>query len=59
MDESKKIRVLIADDHLILRTGLRSIIEAEPDMLVAAEATDGRQAVEDTSSINRTFSCWT
>lgn len=42
----KKIRVLIADDHLILRTGLRSIIEMQRDMEVAAEAVNGQEAVD-------------
>lgn len=39
------IKVLLADDHRIMREGLRSIIEKEPDMEVVAEASDGRQAV--------------
>jgi DNA-binding NarL/FixJ family response regulator len=40
------IRILIADDHTVLRDGLAAIIEQEPDMDVVAEAGDGRQAVE-------------
>jgi two-component system response regulator NreC len=39
-----KIRVLLADDHAILRKGLRDLIDAEPDMEVIGEATDGEQA---------------
>lgn len=42
----KKIRVLLADDHGVLRAGLRALINAEPDMEVVGEAADGRQAVE-------------
>ena len=39
-------RVLIADDHTLIRSGLKSVIEREPDMEVIAEAADGRQAVQ-------------
>ena len=39
-------RVLIADDHVLVRHGLRRIIEAEPDFTVIAEAGDGAHAVE-------------
>ncbi|MEP7355115.1 MAG: response regulator transcription factor [Acidobacteriota bacterium] len=39
------VRVLIADDHGIVRTGLRLLFERLPDMQVVGEATDGRQAV--------------
>jgi PleD family two-component response regulator len=37
---------LIADDHEIVRTGLRAIIEARSDWIVTAEAADGLQAVQ-------------
>jgi DNA-binding NarL/FixJ family response regulator len=40
------IRVLIADDQGLVRTGLRTILEAEPDIEVVAEAAHGRQAVD-------------
>ena len=40
------IRILIAEDHLIARAGMAAIITAQPDMLVVAQATDGRQAIE-------------
>ena len=40
-----KIRVLIADDHAILRSGLRLLIGSQPDMEVVGEATDGADAV--------------
>jgi two-component system, NarL family, response regulator NreC len=39
------IRILIADDHGIVRTGLRLLIDRIPDMTVAGEASDGREAV--------------
>lgn len=44
--KSSKIRVLVADDHAILRAGLRMLIDAQPDMTVIGEAHDGNQAVE-------------
>jgi RNA polymerase sigma factor (sigma-70 family) len=39
------IRVLIADDHRMIREGLRSLIEREPDMVMVGEADNGREAV--------------
>jgi DNA-binding NarL/FixJ family response regulator len=41
-----KIRVLIADDHVIVTAGLASIIGLQPDMMVIAEAANGREAVD-------------
>jgi two-component system, NarL family, response regulator NreC len=38
-------RVLLADDHGIVRTGLRFVLESEPGMAVVAEASNGREAV--------------
>ena len=40
------IRVLVADDHDLVRVGLRMILDAQPDIEVVGEAVDGRQAVE-------------
>ncbi len=40
------IKILLADDHAIMRQGLRSLIEKQPDMEVVGEAEDGRKAVE-------------
>jgi DNA-binding NarL/FixJ family response regulator len=40
------MKVLLADDHRIVREGLKSLLAAQPDMQVVAEASDGRQAVE-------------
>jgi two-component system NarL family response regulator len=45
MPETQKIRVLIVDDHRIVRVGLRAIIDAEADMEVVAEAGDGPEAL--------------
>jgi DNA-binding NarL/FixJ family response regulator len=41
-----KARLLIADDHAMVRRGLRLILDAEPDLEVVAEAGDGAEAVE-------------
>jgi two-component system response regulator NreC len=41
----KKIGVLLADDHTLIRAGLRMVIEAQPDLSVIAEADNGREAV--------------
>jgi DNA-binding NarL/FixJ family response regulator len=40
------IRVLIADDHLIFRMGLKSLLNNAPDIVVAGEATTGNQTIE-------------
>jgi two-component system, NarL family, response regulator NreC len=44
--ESSGIRVLIVDDHAVLRTGLRMLLTAQPDMTVVGEAAEGAKAVE-------------
>ncbi|HLY51049.1 MAG TPA: response regulator transcription factor [Solirubrobacteraceae bacterium] len=41
-----KTRVLLADDHEVVRSGLRSVLEREADIEVVAEAADGSEAVE-------------
>lgn len=41
-----QIRVLLADDHRMMREGLSSVINAQPDMLVVGEASDGQTAIE-------------
>src|SRR5262245_11565209 len=40
------IRILIADDHDVVRSGLRRIVEAQPNWQVVAEAGDGKEAVQ-------------
>jgi DNA-binding NarL/FixJ family response regulator len=42
----KALRILLVDDHVFIRAGLRAVINAERDMSVVAEAADGRQALE-------------
>jgi DNA-binding NarL/FixJ family response regulator len=46
MKKPEKIRILIADDHYIVRIGLIALVNTEPDMEVVAEAADGAQALE-------------
>src|ERR1700684_4133275 len=41
-----KTRVLLADDHAVVRSGLRAVLDGVPDIEVVAEAQDGMQAVE-------------
>ena len=41
----KSIRILLADDHNVVRDGLRALLEHEADMTVVAEAADGRESV--------------
>jgi DNA-binding NarL/FixJ family response regulator len=41
-----KTRILLADDHAVVRRGLKLVLDAEPDLEVVAEASDGAEAVE-------------
>ena len=47
-----KTRILLADDHAVVRRGLRFVLDAQPDLEVVAEAGDGAQAVELARSID-------
>ena len=47
----KKIRVLIADDHKIVRQGIRKLLEAEPDLEVVGEACDGRESIKEVQQL--------
>jgi DNA-binding NarL/FixJ family response regulator len=42
----KTLRILVADDHEVVRKGMRALLEARPEWEVCAEAADGREAVE-------------
>lgn len=46
MPETPPTRILLADDHALVRRGVRLILEGEPDLTVVAEAGDGAEAVE-------------
>jgi len=48
----EKIKVLLAEDHIIVRQGLRSILEKHPGIEVIAEAGDGREAVSAAEKLN-------
>ena len=43
---TQKLRIFLADDHAVLRSGLRLLINGQPDMVVVGEASDGQAAVE-------------
>ena len=51
------IRVVIADDHRIVRDGLCYLLGQEPDIQVAGEAADGRQTLDDVSHHANATSC--
>ena len=51
MRRSAKIRVLIADDHAMVRMGLASLLGTEPDIEVVGEAEDGADAVKKAVSV--------
>ena len=41
-----KTRILLADDHALVRRGLKLVLDAEPDLEVVAEAGDGAEAIQ-------------
>jgi two-component system, NarL family, response regulator len=43
---NEKLRILVAEDHLVARVGVSTIVNMQPDMTVVAEASNGQQAVE-------------
>jgi two-component system, NarL family, response regulator NreC len=47
-----KIRILLVDDHTILRAGLKMMLNAQPDMDVIGEAHDGRQAIQESQRLH-------
>lgn len=47
-----KISVLIADDHAVVRDGLRALLEANPDIVVVGDAAEGRQAISQVQSLH-------
>jgi DNA-binding NarL/FixJ family response regulator len=46
MTPPRKTRILLADDHSVVRSGFRMLLSAQPDMEVVGEASNGREAVE-------------
>ncbi len=47
-----KLRVFLADDHLVVREGMKALINAERDMEVIGEAADGREALDKVTRLN-------
>ena len=43
-----KLRIFLADDHAVVRAGLKTLVDAQSDMIVVGEADDGQSAVEQT-----------
>ena len=50
--KAKPIRILLADDHNIMRKGLRLLLERQPEFEVVSEASDGRQTLEQAEATN-------
>ncbi len=48
---TQPIRIFLADDHAVLRAGLKALLNAEPDMEVIGEAGDGRDCIEAVASL--------
>ncbi len=47
----KKLRILLADDHIVVRTGLRALLERQPNLEVVGESENGRETVELAASL--------
>lgn len=50
-EHSRRLRLLLVDDHAVLRAGLRALLNAEPDLAVIGEAESGQQAVDMTRAL--------
>ncbi len=48
----KKLRIVLADDHIVMRTGLRALLERQPNLEVVGESENGRETVELAASLN-------
>lgn len=51
MTSPARTRILLADDHALVRSGLRMILDAEPDLTVVAEAANGHEAIEAVTTV--------
>ena len=54
---SEKIRVVLVDDHQLVRMGFKLILESEPDIVVVGEAPDGREAVSVVAALRPDLVC--
>ena len=52
------VRLVLADDHEIMRVGLRTLLQARTDWSVVGEAVNGEEAVDMVLSFSRTSRCW-
>ena len=52
MSNAQPIRILIADDHHIVRRGIRDLLDTEPDMTIVGEASNGEEAVPAVATLN-------
>ena len=48
---SEAIRLLLADDHAVVRSGLRLLLEAQPDLVIVGEAENGEEAIRRTAEL--------
>jgi DNA-binding NarL/FixJ family response regulator len=51
MKANKKIKIIIADDHAVVRSGLRLLLESCPEFVIAGEASDGEEVIEITTAV--------
>ena len=54
-----RIRILVCDDHPVVRSGLRGMIQSQPDLEVIAEAAEGAEAVALAGRFSQTSCSWT
>src|SRR5215472_6045399 len=47
----KKLRILLADDHIVMRTGLRALLERHPNLEVVGESENGRETIDLAASL--------
>lgn len=52
MNAARRIRILLADDHAVLRAGLRALLSAQGDLEVVGEASDGAEAIRLTQALH-------
>ncbi|WP_262712562.1 MULTISPECIES: response regulator transcription factor [unclassified Polaribacter] len=58
MSNSNEIKIVLVDDHKLLRDGLRNIIEQRANMHIIGEASDGREAIKICSKLMPNVICY-